>query len=65
MKRHSITAIIDKCMQLTIRTCFEKSNSSYMITRIKKAAVNEIIRLEAEKESSQEFICGSLKPVKD
>jgi hypothetical protein len=55
MKRNSITAIIDKCMQLTIRCSFnglQKLN----ISRIKKAAVNEIIRLNAEE--SMERIAG-------
>jgi hypothetical protein len=58
MKRKSITAIVDKCMQLTIRICFEPGNHKQIITRIKKAAVNEILRLQAEETPSYDPIAG-------
>jgi len=65
MKRHSITAILQKVQHLTVINYLYFGAPNHNNKRIRTAAVNEIIRLEAEKESSQKFICSSLKPVKD
>jgi hypothetical protein len=50
MKRHSITAILDRMQTLTIRLLREEYNEPGIrkLNRIRKAAVNEIIRLHAE-----------------
>jgi len=63
MKRHSLTSIIGQVQILTIHAMGEK-NFSHTTQRIRKAAVNEIIRLEADNIVDwQEFLTGQLKPV--
>jgi hypothetical protein len=65
MKRHSITAILDRMQTLTIRSLREEYNEPGIrkLNRIRKAAVNEIIRLHAEelpeidmKKESEKFL---------
>lgn len=52
MKRESITEIIGKVQVLTYRV-HHSGLSNKMNARIRKAAVNEILRLEAEENNNQ------------
>ena len=73
MKRHSLTSIIGKVQILSCRAVRFTSSDEGMrgvvkfdryVTKIRRAAVNEIIRLEASETIDwQEFLTGQLKPV--
>jgi hypothetical protein len=61
MKRHSITAIIEKVQILTVDNAFTGKTNQILL--IRKAAVNEIIRLNVEelpeidmKKESEKFL---------
>ena len=75
-KRHSITAIIHKAIRLST-FCYHNGLGSKRLLSIEKAAVNEIIRLQAKEEYADqverlqqrlgeidmmEEICGEVKP---